>query len=319
MPSIRYQGREISVSADESVLDALLRDGVAVPHSCCSGVCQSCMMRAVEGQPPSSAQKGLRDSRVAQGYFLPCVARLTSDLTLDNGDDRWTAAVISSTAEMAPGIVRVRIATASEFPFRPGQYTSLQRADGVTRSYSIASLPSDGFIELHVRLIPGGQMSEWFSKGDAVGHPVRLSEPGGDCYYRAGEPSRPLLLAGTGTGLAPLYGIVREAIESHHFGPIHLLHGNMQSSGLYAHRQLQDWSSTHESLRYQGVVIEGPADEPVHVGRIEDVVKQRLPNLEGFRVYLCGNPDFVRLMQKKVFLAGAAMKSIHADAFVSSR
>ena len=41
-----------------------------------------------------------------------------------------------------------------------------------------------------------------------------------------------------------------------------------------------------------------------------------MPKLAGHRVFLCGNPDLVNLLRKKVFLAGAAMKDIYSDAFV---
>ena len=50
-----------------------------------------------------------------------------------------------------------------------GLVTVLQ---GLTRSYSLASLPREGTLELHVRRIPGGSMSGWLfdraKPGDAV-------------------------------------------------------------------------------------------------------------------------------------------------------
>jgi hypothetical protein len=34
-------------------------------------------------------------------------------------------------------------------------------------------------------------------------------------------------------------------------------------------------------------------------------------------VYLCGHPDLVRKLQKKLYLAGAVLERIHADPFVA--
>jgi ferredoxin-NADP reductase len=34
------------------------------------------------------------------------------------------------------------------------------------------------------------------------------------------------------------------------------------------------------------------------------------------RVYLCGNPELVRKLQRKLYLAGVPLARIHADPFV---
>jgi ferredoxin-NADP reductase len=87
---------------------------------------------------------------------------------------------------------------------------TLSRADGLARAYSIASQPdaADGCVELHVRVLSSGRMSSWLGGGQAVGERVSLRGPIGECFYLPGNPQQPLLLAGTGTGLAPLWGIV---------------------------------------------------------------------------------------------------------------
>ena len=61
MSKITLEGRAHEIDGGETVLEGLLRDGVSVPHSCRNGICQSCLMRAVEGTPPEAAQKGLKE------------------------------------------------------------------------------------------------------------------------------------------------------------------------------------------------------------------------------------------------------------------
>ncbi|MDK2972790.1 MAG: hypothetical protein PWP23_2545, partial [Candidatus Sumerlaeota bacterium] len=80
MPSVRFDDQLISLRENESVLEALTREGIAVPSSCRSGVCQSCLMRADEGSVPAAAQQGLKDSLKSQGYFLSCVCKPSEDL-----------------------------------------------------------------------------------------------------------------------------------------------------------------------------------------------------------------------------------------------
>ena len=71
MPSIDFNGALYTVGEGESVLDALLRNGVKAAHSCKAGSCGSCLLRATEGVIPDRAQTGLKDSWKAQGYFYP--------------------------------------------------------------------------------------------------------------------------------------------------------------------------------------------------------------------------------------------------------
>lgn len=46
-----------------------------------------------------------------------------------------------------------------------------------------------------------------------------------------------------------------------------------------------------------------------------DIALARHPQLNGRRIYLCGNPAMVGAAKKRAFLAGAARGRIHADPF----
>src|SRR6476661_7553940 len=95
MPAITWEGRQYSLAENESVLDALLRNGVKAAHSCKAGSCGSCLLRAAEGSVPERAQSGLKDSWKAQGYFLACVCRPESDLSVTTvGADAQLGATI---------------------------------------------------------------------------------------------------------------------------------------------------------------------------------------------------------------------------------
>lgn len=56
MPIISYGARRVTVVADETMLQACSRQGVALRFSCQGGVCQTCIMRCVEGTIPTRAQ-----------------------------------------------------------------------------------------------------------------------------------------------------------------------------------------------------------------------------------------------------------------------
>jgi ferredoxin-NADP reductase/ferredoxin len=324
MPTITYAGQPCALNDGETVLDALTRHGVSVPNSCRAGACQSCLVRAVDGGAPANAQQGLKESLRARGFFLACQARPTGDLTVAPADDdamTRAAAVLHRVERLSADVVRVLLKCDGGFDYRPGQFVHLVRDDGLSRSYSLASLGGgrDRHLELHVRKVAGGAMSTWLHDHAAPGQALEVRGPAGDCFYVPGRAAQPMLLAGTGTGLAPLYAIARDSLGQGHTGPIRLYHGGLSPAGLYLVDELTDLAARHPNLTYVRCVLSGDAAEPdpgVRVGDLEKLILSDLPDLAGWRVFLCGHPALVQSLRKRTFLAGARMKEIHSDAFV---
>lgn len=317
MPVIHHGDRHLHVEAGETALDTLLRGGVAVPHSCRAGACQSCRLRASAGTPPAAAQVGLKATQRERGYFLACLCRPDEDLTIALGEDLPVAATVLGVEPLGADVVRLRLAAALEY--RAGQFVTLLRADGLARSYSLASVPGeDAELELHVRVLPHGRMSQWIARELAAGAQLQLRGPEGDCFYTASQPEQPLLLLGTGTGLAPLLGVARDALRQGHAGPITLLHGAVTPAGHYLVDVLEDMSRRHPSFSYQRCALRGEPAPGLEIGAIEAVAAARFPKLAGHRVFICGDPERVALLRKQSFLRGARMTEIFADAFVTA-
>ena len=219
--------------------------------------------------------------------------------------------------------MRVMVQPAGPLPHRAGQFLTVIRRDGLSRAYSIASLPGSGGhdagapIELHVRVLPGGRMSTWLASPDALGAELRLRGPAGDCFYTDGKATQPLLLAGTGTGLAPLWAIARDALRANHTGPIELWHGSRNPDGFYLVDELRALSRRYPQFEYRRCALDGPAGDGVRIGRLDKLLLEQ-GRFAGKRVFLCGDPELVLGLKKAVFLAGAALKDIHADAFVTA-
>jgi ferredoxin-NADP reductase len=207
-------------------------------------------------------------------------------------------------------VLRIRLQTDKPFDYFAGQFITLFRDDGLARSYSLASLPADEHLELHIRRIPGGAMSQWLH-GVATGTRVDLQGPAGNCFYAPGDRERPILLAGAGTGLAPLYGIVRDALAQGHTGPVWLFHGALTEAGLYLTDELAAMERAWPNFRYvQSVLSRGES--------LEQTILSRFAKLHAFTGYVCGDAALVHSLRKKLFLAGMASKQIYSDAFLPS-
>ena len=222
---LSFEGRDHVPADGETVLDCLDRNQAGVPSFCRNGVCQSCLLCAQSGAIPPAAQQGLKATWRASGWFMSCMCRPTTDMQLSRVEAARTfVARVAEVALLSERVLRVRLTRPEGFDYAAGQFIQLRRPDGLMRPYSLASTAEAELLELHVALLPLGRMSQWLL--GATGCTVELHGPFGECFYVPEIPPRPLLLAGTGTGLAPLFGVLRTALQSGHSAPLHLLHGD---------------------------------------------------------------------------------------------
>ncbi len=323
---IEFESTTLDAAPEETVLDCLERNGMKVASFCRSGACQTCLLKVVEGTVPASAQVGLKESWRKQGYFLSCVCKPAQPLRIARCDVGATFdSRVRSVEQLSRYVIRVLLERPKEMEFEAGQFLQLVRPqDGLMRPYSVASLPDEETIELHVALLTAGFMSRWLL--EAAGAEVQLRGPFGECFYLPDEPERPLLLAGTGTGLAPLIGVVRQAVRSGHRGPIQLFHGAVEREGLYLWDELVALAAAHSSLSVVGSLLKEPeegaassglANVTIQAAPLEQLVLGASLPLAECRVYLCGNADLIRSLKKKVFLAGTPLQRIHSDPFVA--
>jgi ferredoxin-NADP reductase/ferredoxin len=327
---VTFAGHRYELRPGESVLEGMARHGVGLPSACRAGACHTCLLRAVAGDPGEAGRRGLKPTLAARGYFLACLARPPADLTVRAaGQDVMTPATLAGTHRLSQDVLAVRLRPHRAVPFRAGQHVTLDRGSGVIRVFSIANLPSEAVagLEFHVRMRPGGAMSGWLAAA-APGTVIRLGVPAGDCFYLPGTPGSALLLAGTGTGIAPLLAIARDALRSGHTGPVTLIHGSATPAGLYL--------GERPPARLAGPAPTGPAPTgPGPAGsvpavrwracacsrgeEITDAVISELrrgPGPAATRAFLCGGAGSVAAMRRGLFLAGMSLRDIQADEFV---
>lgn len=326
MAVLRFGGRDLPLEEHESVLDCLLRHQQHIPYACKAGMCQACLVKAVDCDATEESRKWIKPALQARGYTLACqwVPRDDVAARLPTLEEFAVPVRLRSLDALTGSVLRLRLEVldpAMMFPYRPGQYLSLINPEGIARSYSIANdYEAEGFIELHVSRTSHGVFTAWLFSRARPGDLLHIRGPAGDCFYeREEEEAYPLLLAGTGSGLAPLYGILRQALAREHRGEVTLVHGGRSRDQLYHIEELAALEETHANFRYVPVVREHGAggDPRLSAGdAMETALRQVEPG--GFgrcRFYLCGAPDFVHGLRRKLFLKGARSEHIRADPF----
>jgi len=317
MARLTYRNQSFELRPGESVLDGLIRRGVNLPFSCRMGVCHTCMQRVVEGEVPRAAQSMLAEELQALGYFLPCKCVPAADIVVaePRDADLYIQAVVHAKELLAPHVCRILLDVGRDFRYRPGQFINVRQRDGLIRSYSLAGLPGEYFLELHVKRMRNGGMSGWIFDTVQLGDVLEIQEPQGANFYSSASLDQPLLLVGTGTGLAPLLGIVREALAAGHSGPIHLYHGSRTREGLYLHARLTELASRHQQFSYTGCVSGEEGGCEFSHGRAHEIALARHRALRGWRVHLAGLPAMVHAAGRLAAAAGAHPAEVHADAF----
>jgi NAD(P)H-flavin reductase len=318
LTTVHFQGRQFHCETGETLLDALQRQGVELSYSCKAGVCQTCLMRCIQGSVPLASQQELKANLRKQGYFLACQCVPEEDLHIDEPDNKelFVSAKLIDKKQLSPGVYRLRLQTAEPLNYHAGQFINVRRHDGVMRSYSLASLPvEDDWLELHVKRMNNGVMSNWLVDEFTVGDSIDIEGPVGSCFYSSEMTGQPLLLVGTGTGLAPLIGIVRDAIHNNHAGAIHLYHGAYSQEELYLDEALRELMTRMDNFFYRSCIARNMPADMLQTGRVCDIALEDNPQLSGWQVFLCGSPSMVSSMQKRVYLAGTSLQNIYTDPF----
>jgi NAD(P)H-flavin reductase/ferredoxin len=309
MPDVRAGGRQWSVAPASNLLDALNDAGFSVPYSCRAGSCHACMVRCISGEPLDAAPQALSAEKRAQGWRLACQCRIVDDLAVEVFDplNDGLPAQVTATDWLSPSVLRLRLSPERALRYRAGQHLVLWTASGVARPYSLASVPGDDpFLEFHIECHrPGAfvDVARTLQPGDSV----RLGElRGGALHYDPDWQDRPLLLLAAGTGLAPLWGVLREALRQDHRGDIRLLHLARDTQEHYLHLALNELAHRHPNLSVDSVET---AQFATLLGELRVTSRQTV-------ALVCGSPASVEAFSKRLFITGLPRGQLLADVFV---
>jgi len=315
---------------DETILDAALRAGINLPHSCRGGHCASCRARIVGGsiQYRNGRPLGLMEQEERDGYALLCQALpAVADVSVQVRVIKPVAEVhvqhlpcrIERLQPLAPDVMAVflRLPAVEQFAFAAGQYVDVMLDGNRRRSFSIANPPHDAkFLELHVRRVAHGEFTSQIFGEASLKTLLRLEGPLGQLWFRE-DSERPAILVGGGTGYAPLRSMLRHLLERGDQRPLHLYWGAQTREGLYEDSVLREWCVRYPNLTYTPVLTVAPENEDwigrrgwVHTAVIEDH-----PSLRNFDVYAAGPPAMIETLRTDFSAHGLPPAQLFFDSF----
>lgn len=215
-------------------------------------------------------------------------------------------------------VLRLRQDQGAPLDYLAGQYLDVLLADGLRRSYSMATAGGGDQLELHIRHLPGGRFTDHVFSALQAGERLTLEGPAGDFYLRPG--AGPALLLASGTGFAPLKALIEAAIAAGNTRPMRLYWGGRKPADLYLDTLCRAWAQALPWFDYVPVISEpAPGDGwNGRTGLVHEAVLQDHADLSVHQVYACGAPPMVAAAQRDfTTLRALPAAGFFADAFLS--
>lgn len=192
-----------------------------------------------------------------------------------------------------PGIRKVK--------YLAGQYiTLISNIAGrkYARPYSFSSAPStDNYLEVTVKRVHNGIFSNYINDNAKIGDVFEIIEPMGDFIYDPSNTTSAIYLWGVGSGITPLYSIIKEALNSSKpHTKIFLIYGNKNKKTTLFCDELEKLEQNYKNL-FSCINFYSNDDlisenHKVIKGRINaDFIKRFSKQCEGFdksKHYICG-------------------------------
>ncbi len=327
--TLQPSGHSFTTDGSESILQAALAAGLTLPYGCRNGACGTCKGKLIDGLVDHgiAQEQALPVADRAGGMTLFCCAKPLSDLVLEcrevgTANDipvKIMPCRVQKMERLAEDVIvlSLKLPANERLQFLAGQYIEFLLKDGKRRAFSIANAPhDDGFLQLHVRLISGGEFTQHVFAGMKEKDILRFQGPYGSFFLRE-ESAKPMILLAGGTGFAPIKALVEHAIHKNLTRPMEIYWGARTRAGLYLPELPAAWAAAHHQIRYVPVLSDAtPRDAwRGRSGLVHRAVLEDHQDLAQHQVYACGAPAMIDAARADFAEHGLPPEEFFADAF----
>jgi len=325
----RPDNRIVAVREGETLLDAGLREGLALPFECRNGGCGQCKATLEYGEVDYGAyqREALPEAERAAGKVLTCTATALTDVEIEYLPTRtpgglpvraWSATV-ASLERLSPDVMRVmlQLDPGERIAFYAGQYINVLLEDGAKRSFSFATAPqASERIELHIRHVAGGRFTGRVFERMRTGERLRFEGPLGSFFLRE-DSDKPIIFVAGSTGFAPVKSMLEYAFSRGMKRRMLLYWGAKSLKDFYLAGLAREWQRDHDNFSFVPVLSE-PAPEDRWQGRtglVHEAILADFPDLGPYQVYACGSAAMVEAAHPAFRAHGLAQEDCFSDVF----
>ncbi len=236
---------------------------------------------------------------------------------------------VQSIVQEAQDAVCVSFAVPEElsdtYRYQQGQHVGLRKkfADqDVRRSYSIASSVQDGKLDIAVRKVDGGVFSSFINEELKVGDTLDVFPPVGT-FRTELDPAaeRTYVAFAAGSGITPIYSIVKTTLEAEPNSQFVLFLGNRNSRSIIFRNRLSDLKNQFMGrLSVYHFLSQEENDIELFNGRLDGdkakaLVGRIVPAARIDEVYVCGPGTMIEEVTSALVEEGVEPARIHHEHF----
>ncbi len=334
---------KFTVKAGDNLLNAALELGIPWPHDCRVGSCTTCRCKLKKGKTKSLTDFSyvLDPDQLQQGMILACQTRLKSDIEIEVKLEAASHArqvisfegTLSRITDLTHDIKEIVITADYPLPSRSavaGQYAEISVSGlSAPRSYSYAKAPeneAEDEATFFVRLVPGGEFTEWLFAQDRTGEKVTVAGPYGHFWLRP-QKTHMICVAG-GSGISSIKAILEAAVNEQVGRNCLFLFGARTQQDLYCLEAMADltskWNDKH-TFEFVPVLNMEPEDSDWSGARglVTDYLKTAYVDtgkisLSEAQGYLCGPPPMIDAAIAVMVDQGMEKDNIYFDKFLDA-
>jgi ferredoxin-NADP reductase len=234
----------------------------------------------------------------------------------------WRVAEVAATLDETPKVRTLRLVVAGWPGHRPGQHLDvrLTAPDGyqAQRSYSIAT-PVDGEqLDLAVERLDDGEVSPYLNGALRVGDKIEVRGPIGGYFVWEPDDTRPVLLVGGGSGVAPLMAMARARARAASTAPMRWLSSSRTLADVIYRAEVERLAAAGDGFEaYQTLTRDAPDAWTGHRGRIDQrlLAEVAWPVESAGQTFVCGPTSFVEAVAGNLVALGYPPATIKTERF----
>jgi len=202
------------------------------------------------------------------------------------------------------------------FGFVAGQFISLHlERDGAddVRAYSLASAPGEnGRFDLCLNRVAGGFFSNYLCDL-AAGAEVEFEGPYG--FFTPRQPLRDSVFVATGTGIAPIRGMLQEIFRRGTERQVWLVFGVRYPDTILYRGEFEELAASHANFHFRPTLSRGPAGWPGRRGYVQEHTEELVAGRPDLDVYICGLKAMVDDLRARLKARGLDRKQIRYEKY----
>lgn len=211
----------------------------------------------------------------------------------------------------------------SFYTFQAGQYVTLKLTlDGkeVRRAYSICSSVLENQLKIAVKAVNNGFFSKFANSSLNVGDLIEVSKPEGKFTFEPkAERQRNYLGFAAGSGITPIFSILKSVLEAEVNSTFVLVYGNKSIEETIFHNELKDFQQKYLGRLFVHYVFSQQSVSTEFSGRIEKSIVNEVFNKhtdKSFeKFYLCGPETMINTVSQVLKEKNFAEKDIKFELF----